>query len=133
MMQTPYAFIKSFGAVIGGMGRGGEDGDPTQVCGTQLHLDTNQVPLWLNGGLYRDKHKQPLEYLNFTHFAQGNDWDFQTSCIRETDKISLLSEKQHQIAMDSIEIDIQRAKDEQMIDEGTWKPFSLSSNDESLE
>ncbi|KAG2208296.1 hypothetical protein INT47_006152, partial [Mucor saturninus] len=129
MMQTPYAFIKSFGAVIGNMGRGGEDGDPTQVCGNQLHLDTEQVPLWLNGGLYRDKHKQPLEYLNFTHFAQGNDWDFQTSCIRETNRISVLSKTLHQVAMDSIQIDIQRAKDEEMIDAGTYQPFSLPSDE----
>lgn len=117
-MQTPYAFVKSFGAVIGNMGRGSDDGEPTQVCGNQLHLDTENVPLWLNGGLYRNKNKLPLEYLNFTHFAQGQDWEFETNCIRETDKISQLSTKQRKIALDSIDIDIQRAKDEQMIDQG---------------
>lgn len=122
-MQTPYAFVKSFGAVIGNLGRGGDDGDPTQVCGNQLHLDTDNVPLWLNGGLYRDKHKRPLEYLNFTYYAQGEDWDFQTSCIRETDEIRELSREQHKIAMDSIDIDIQRVKDEEKVDQGTWKYF----------
>lgn len=120
--QTPYAFIKSFGAVIGNMGRGGEDGEPTQVCGVQLHLDTESRPLWFNGGLYRNKYKEPLEYLNFTHFAQGEHWEFATHCIKDTDKISELGPDQRTVALAAIEIDKQREKDQALLDQGRWKP-----------
>ena len=121
IMQTPYAFVKSFGAVIGGMGRGGEDGEPTQVCGVHLHLDTKEEPLWINGGLYRDKYKDSPEYLEFSHYAQGEDWEFATHCIKDTDKISVLSDKQRQIALASIEIDKERIKHEVLVDQGLWK------------
>ncbi|KAI8875644.1 glycosyltransferase family 71 protein [Backusella circina FSU 941] len=122
IMQTPYAFIKSYGGVIGGFGQGGDDGEPTQVCGVQLHLDTNNVPLWYNGGVYRNKNKQPLEYLSFTHFAQGNDWEFKTHCIRDTDKITELDPELQRIGLASIEIDKKRIVDEELIEEGKWKP-----------
>ncbi|OBZ87382.1 putative alpha-1,3-mannosyltransferase MNN1 [Choanephora cucurbitarum] len=127
IMQTPYTFIKSYGAVIGGMGRGGSDGDPSRVCGVHLHLDTYGKPLWLNGGLYRNKYVQPLEYMSFTHFAEGEDWDFQTFCIRETDKIRPIAPEQRRIALAAIEIDKQRVKDEELIESGQWKPKTLSS------
>ncbi|CAO3683649.1 hypothetical protein G6F70_004236 [Rhizopus microsporus] len=122
IMQTPYAFIKSFGAVIGNMGHGGQDGEPTQVCGVQLHLDTTGTPLWFNGGLYRNKYKETLEYLNFTHFAQGDDWEFETHCIKNTDKIHELSPDQRSIALAAIELDKQREKDERLLEQGLWKP-----------
>jgi hypothetical protein len=128
-MQTPYAFVKSFGAVIGNMGRGGDDGETTQVCGVQLHLDTEDVPLWLNGGLYRNKNKAPpLEYLNFTHYSQGEDWEFTTHCIKNTDKISKLSTKQRNIALASIDIDIQRVKDQELLDQGLWRPKNYNND-----
>ncbi|KAG1448252.1 hypothetical protein G6F56_008998 [Rhizopus delemar] len=122
MVQTPYAFVKSFGAVIGNMGRGGDDGEPTQVCGVQLHLDTSQRPLWLNGGLYRNKYSNPLEYLNFTHFAQGDDWEFATHCIKNTDKIAELDPDQRSVALAAVELDKQREKDQELLDQGRWKP-----------
>jgi hypothetical protein len=121
-MQTPYAFIKSFGAVIGNMGRGSEDGATNQVCGVQLHLDTDDKPLWLNGGLYRNKYKSPVEYLNFTHFAEGEDWEFATHCIKNTDKIQPLDPEQRKVALAAIDIDILRVKDQELIDQGLWKP-----------
>jgi hypothetical protein len=121
-MQTPYAFLKSFGAVIGNMGRGGDDGEPHQVCGIQLHLDTEDTPFWFNGGLYRNKYKPSVEYLNFTHFAEGEDWEFTTSCIKNTDKIQPLDPEQRKIALAAIEIDILRIKDQELIEQGLWKP-----------
>ncbi|KAI8080222.1 mannosyltransferase putative-domain-containing protein [Gilbertella persicaria] len=122
IMQTAYTFIKSYGAVIGGMGRGGSDGEPTQVCGIHLHLDTTGKPLWLNGGLYRNKYAQELEYLTFTHYAEGEDWEFSTFCIRDTDKIHPLDPEQRRIALAAIEIDKQRVKDEELINQGQWRP-----------
>lgn len=125
-MQTPYSFVKSFGGVIGNMGRGGNDGETTQVCGVQLHLDTEGLPLWLNGGLYRNKNKSPpLEYLNFTHYAEGEDWQFETHCIKNTDKIFELPNRQRSVALASIKIDIQRVKDQELIDQGKWVPKTL--------
>jgi hypothetical protein len=121
-MQTPYAFIKSYGGVIGGFGQGGDDGESTQVCGVQLHLDTNSVPLWYNGGIYRNKNKKPLEYLAFTHFAQGDDWEFKTHCIRDTDQITQLDPELRRVGLASIEIDKKRIIDEDLIKEGEWKP-----------
>lgn len=129
-MQTPYTFIKSYGAVIGGMGRGGDDGEPHQVCGVQLHLDTTGTPLWLNGGLYRNKNKEPpMEYLKFTHFAEGEDWEFATHCIRDTDKIREISPDQRAIAVAAIKIDIQRVKDEELINQGLWGPKSQRNSE----
>ncbi|OAD07974.1 glycosyltransferase family 71 protein, partial [Mucor lusitanicus CBS 277.49] len=55
VMQTPYAFVKSFAGVIGNHGRGGDDGSPDYLCGNEIHFDANEKPLWLNGGLYRNK------------------------------------------------------------------------------
>ncbi|KAI9483045.1 MAG: mannosyltransferase putative-domain-containing protein [Benjaminiella poitrasii] len=128
VMQTPYAFVKSFGAVIGGMGRGGDDGEPDQVCGVQLHLDPHDKPLWFNGGVYRNKHARPVEYLNFTHFSEGNDWEFNTHCIRDTDKIRELDPEQRKIALASVEIDKQRVNDEKLLDEGKWRPKNYDSH-----
>lgn len=120
-MQTSYSFVKSFGAVIGGMGRGGDDGETTQVCGVQLHLDAKGMPLWVNGGLYRNKNKSPPEYLNFTHYAEGEDWEFKTHCLRSQDKIYEFPSKLRDVALASIEIDIQVQNDTKLVEEGKWK------------
>ncbi|KAI8079999.1 mannosyltransferase putative-domain-containing protein [Halteromyces radiatus] len=95
MVQTPYAFVKSHGGVLGGLGDGG---DPSRVCGNILHLDAYQKPYWWNGGLLRDKNKWPDRYMKFTHYAQGEDWDFDTSCIKETDQIHEFNNKEKGIA-----------------------------------
>ncbi|KAG0167694.1 hypothetical protein DFQ28_005802 [Apophysomyces sp. BC1034] len=119
MVQTPYAFVKSYGAVIGGLG---DAGASNNVCGNQLHLDVNNKPWWWNGGLVRDKYKMPDRYLTFTHYAEGEDWDFDTSCVKDTDKIHRFTSKEHQLALSYVELDKQRQKDESMINDGTWKP-----------
>lgn len=54
MVQTPYSFIKSYGAVIGSLD---DQPDGSKVCGNQLHLGVDRQPLWWNGGLLRDKNK----------------------------------------------------------------------------
>ncbi|KAI9356942.1 mannosyltransferase putative-domain-containing protein [Pilaira anomala] len=102
MSSTPYSFIKSFGAVIGGLGDAGAD---NTVCGNQLHLDSNNKPMWWNGGLLRDKNKWENRYMKFTHFAEGQDWEFGTSCIRETDKIVELSDYEKEIGAKLIAMD----------------------------
>ncbi|KAI9005827.1 mannosyltransferase putative-domain-containing protein [Phycomyces nitens] len=130
MVQTPYAFIKSYGAVIGGLGDGG---DPTMVCGNQLHLDIDQEPLWWNGGLLRDKNKWPDRYLTFTHFSQGVDWVFETSCIRETDKIQEFSAKDRKAALEYVTLDQQRRKDQDLIDQGIWKPKPKVAPEDEME
>ncbi|KAF7727321.1 hypothetical protein EC973_007630 [Apophysomyces ossiformis] len=119
MMQTPYAFVRSFGAVLGGLG---DAGDPTMVCGNQLHLGTDQEPLWWNGGLLRDKNKWPDRYLTFTHYATGEDWEFKTSCIKETDGIRKLSTHERNLTSTYLELDRQRRIDEARMDQGNWKP-----------
>ncbi|ORZ08186.1 mannosyltransferase putative-domain-containing protein [Absidia repens] len=95
MVQTPYAFVKTHGGVLGGLGDGG---DPARVCGNILHLDAKQKPYWWNGGLLRDKNKWPDRYLLFTHYAQGENWDFETSCIKETNQIYEFSNKDKETA-----------------------------------
>ncbi|KAI8388803.1 mannosyltransferase putative-domain-containing protein [Radiomyces spectabilis] len=119
MMQTPYAFVKSYGAVIGGLG---DAGDKNNVCGNQLHLDAQGKPWWWNGGLLRDKHRWADRYLIFTHYAEGEDWHFETSCIKETDKIHAFTETDKGIATRYIALDQQRRKDEALIEQGTWEP-----------
>ncbi|KAI8991825.1 mannosyltransferase putative-domain-containing protein [Mycotypha africana] len=124
--QTPYAFNKFYGAVIGQMGRGGDDGSPENVCGNQLHVDINHVPLWFNGGLYRHKYDYDnLTYLEFTHYAEGEDWDFDTHCLNDHDKIREVHPEQRTIAMASIEIDKKREKDEALLEKGEWTPKKL--------
>ncbi|KAG2229247.1 hypothetical protein INT48_000556 [Thamnidium elegans] len=102
MIATPYSFVKSFGAVIGGLG---DAGAAENVCGNQLHLDANNKPMWWNGGLLRDKNKWEDRYMTFTHFAQGEDWEFETSCIKETDKITELTKHERDIGTKLIEMD----------------------------
>ncbi|CDS05902.1 hypothetical protein LRAMOSA08430 [Lichtheimia ramosa] len=121
MMQTPYSFIKSYGAVIGGLG---DAGDPATVCGTQLHLGVDHQPLWWNGGLLRDKNKWPDRYLTFTHYAEGEDWEFETSCIKNKDRIREFSQKERSLALQYVALDTQRRKDEALIESGEWKPRS---------
>ncbi|KAI9265899.1 mannosyltransferase putative-domain-containing protein [Helicostylum pulchrum] len=102
MIATPYSFVKSVGAVIGGLG---DAGAAETVCGNQLHLDANNKPMWWNGGLLRDKNKWDDRYMSFTHFAQGEDWEFETSCVRETDKITELTKYERGIGNRLIEMD----------------------------
>jgi hypothetical protein len=113
MIQAPYAFIKSFGAVIGGLG---DAGAQETVCGNQLHLDTNNRPLWWNGGLLRDKNKWETRYMKFTHFAEGEDWEFGTSCIKETDKIKELTQAEREIGAQLIAMDKKRKKEQEGTD-----------------
>ncbi|KAF9211354.1 hypothetical protein BGZ59_008202 [Podila verticillata] len=47
MIQDPYAFVRSASGVIGER----RMHDASAVCGTQLHLDYQERPLWWNGGL----------------------------------------------------------------------------------
>ncbi|KAI8879398.1 glycosyltransferase family 71 protein [Backusella circina FSU 941] len=109
MVQTPYTFVRSYGAVIGGLG---DAGNKDTVCGNQLHLDANQKPLWWNGGILRDKNRWSDRYLKFTHYAQGEDWQFETSCIKNKDKISKLSSKEQKLGALYIEIDKKRRNGE---------------------
>ncbi|CAO3613156.1 unnamed protein product [Mucor fragilis] len=109
MIQAPYAFVRSYGAVIGGLGDAGAAGT---VCGNQLHLDTNNRPWWWNGGILRDKNKWDNRYLKFTHFAEGEDWEFGTSCIRETDKIEELNQQEKAIGAQLIAMDKKRKKEQ---------------------
>ncbi|CAO3652425.1 unnamed protein product [Cunninghamella echinulata] len=104
MVQSPYAFIKSFGGVIGGLDDGG---DPSHVCGNILHFDSEKRPLWWNGGLLRDKHKWSDRYLKFTHYAYGEDWDFANSCIKNTDQIFKLEANYQELAKQYIKQDKQ--------------------------
>ncbi|GAN08195.1 conserved hypothetical protein [Mucor ambiguus] len=120
--QTPYAFVKSYAGVIGSHGRGDTDGSPEYICGNQIHLDAEGRPLWLNGGLYRNKHaKGGLEYLNFTHFSTGSDWDFGSSCIKNKDTVHDLDPVQRVHALASIEIDKKRAIDQELLEKNEWK------------
>ncbi|KAI9476447.1 MAG: mannosyltransferase putative-domain-containing protein [Benjaminiella poitrasii] len=105
MIQAPYAFVKSYGAVIGGLGDAGAEGT---VCGNQLHLDTNNRPWWWNGGILRNKNRWENRYLIFTHFAEGEDWQFETSCIKEKDKIQELDEAEREIGEQLIALDKKR-------------------------
>jgi hypothetical protein len=102
MVQTPYTFIRSYGAVLGGLG---DAGAKETVCGNQLHLDANGNPYWWNGGILRDKNKWSDRYMKFSHYAQGEDWEFSTSCIKETDKIKPLGEKEMAIGEAYIKLD----------------------------
>ncbi|KAI7855018.1 mannosyltransferase putative-domain-containing protein [Circinella umbellata] len=119
MVQTPYSFIKTYGGVIGGLG---DAGDPSMVCGNQLHFGVDRQPLWFNGGLLRDKNQWPDRYLKFTHYAEGNDWEFGTSCIKDTDRIREFTAEEQKIAAKFVELDQLRRKDEEKIQQGLWKP-----------
>jgi Mannosyltransferase putative len=121
VMQTAYAFVKSHAAVVGGLGDGGA---PTQVCGNMVHLDIDGRPWWWNGGLLRNKRLWQDRYLKFTHFASGDDWDFENSCIKEEGGIKELSKEEKDLTDSFLAIDAQRKKDQQAMHEGTWKPRS---------
>ncbi|KAG1055627.1 hypothetical protein G6F43_002426 [Rhizopus delemar] len=114
MMQTPYAFVRSVGAVLGGLGDAGAEGT---VCGNQLHLDADNKPWWWNGGLLRDKNKWENRYLKFTHFAEGENWQFETSCIKNKDKIQELTEEEKRIGNRLISMDKERRKKEEEMEE----------------
>ncbi|CDS14050.1 hypothetical protein LRAMOSA06221 [Lichtheimia ramosa] len=119
MVQTPYSFIKSYGAVIGSLD---DQPDGSMVCGNQLHLGVDRQPLWWNGGLLRDKNKWPDLYLSFTHYAEGQDWDFQSSCIKDTNHIRELSFTERALTQAYMAIDAQRKEDEELIQQDRWKP-----------
>ncbi|KAG2208945.1 hypothetical protein INT47_011085 [Mucor saturninus] len=110
MISAPYVFIKSYGAVIGGLGDAGATGT---VCGNQLHLDTHNKPMWWNGGLLRDKNKWDDRYMKFTHFSQGDDWEFGSSCIRETDRIVELTATEKDIGAQLVAMDKKRRQKEE--------------------
>ncbi|KAF9974436.1 hypothetical protein BGZ73_002178 [Actinomortierella ambigua] len=67
MIQEPYAFMRTFGGVIGEL----RPDDPLSVCGAQLHLDHKGRPLWWNGGLYRNKNAGVNRSLNFGYWMSG--------------------------------------------------------------
>ncbi|ORX43551.1 hypothetical protein DM01DRAFT_1368946 [Hesseltinella vesiculosa] len=94
MMQTPYAFVKSHAAVLGALGDGG---DENKVCGVIMHLDAKGRPYWWNGAIYRDKNRWQDRYIKFKSFAIGESWDFENSCIEETDKIHALTEEEVEV------------------------------------
>ncbi|CAM0135878.1 unnamed protein product [Umbelopsis sp. WA50703] len=126
MVQTPYSFINSFGAVIGGLG---DEGAATRVCGNQLHLGVDNRPWWWNGGLLRDKNRWPDRYMQFTHFAVGEDWDFETSCIKEEDGIKVLTKQEIALTDGFLTIDEQRKKDQMAMSQGLWKPKPKAAAD----
>lgn len=129
MVQTPYAFVNSYGAVIGGLGDGGE---ATRVCGNQLHLGVDRRPWWWNGGLLRDKNRWPDRYMKFTHFAEGEDWHFETSCIIEEDRIRELTTQEKALTDSFLLIDAKRKVDQQAMHDGTWKPQTDVSHTEEV-
>lgn len=53
------------------------------ACGRILHFDSQGQPLWFNGGVIKDKHKESERktLMNFTHFAREGKWEFETSCL----------------------------------------------------
>jgi hypothetical protein len=71
-------------------------------------LDSNNKPWWWNGGILRDKNKWENRYMKFTHFAEGEDWEFGTSCIKETDRITELTPTEQEIGTKLIALDKQR-------------------------
>jgi hypothetical protein len=127
MVQTPYAFVNSYGAVIGGLGDGGV---ATRVCGNQLHLGVDRRPWWWNGGLLRDKNRWPDRYMKFTHFAEGEDWDFETSCIIEEDRIKELTKQEQAMTESFLLLDAKRKEDQQAMHDGVWKPETPSDNEQ---
>ncbi|KAG0234094.1 hypothetical protein BGW41_001231 [Actinomortierella wolfii] len=67
MIQEPYAFMRSYGGVIGEL----RENDSKSVCGAQLHLDYQGRPLWWNGGLYRNKNAGVNRNLQFGYWMAG--------------------------------------------------------------
>ncbi|KAF9185280.1 hypothetical protein BGZ51_002755 [Haplosporangium sp. Z 767] len=67
MIQEPYAFMRSYGGVIGEL----RPDDNESVCGAQLHQDHRGQPLWWNGGLYRNKNSGVNRYLQFDYWMAG--------------------------------------------------------------
>lgn len=116
MTQTPYAFIKSYGAAFGGKAL---EGDTNRVCGNQLHLGTDGRPFWWNGGIARDKNKHADEYTKYSHFASGNNWEFLTSCVQETDKVYETTPEEQHIVEQFIQLDIARKQEKASIGNNT--------------
>ncbi|KAI9279058.1 mannosyltransferase putative-domain-containing protein [Umbelopsis sp. AD052] len=116
MTQTPYAFMKSYGAALGGLAR---EGDTKRVCGNQLHVGTDGRPFWWNGGLARDKNRHAEEYTEYTHFATGNNWEFTTNCIQETDHVYQTTPEEQRIVERFIQIDKVRKEEELMAKNGS--------------
>ncbi|KAG0091349.1 hypothetical protein BGZ93_004546 [Podila epicladia] len=67
MVQEPYAFVRSYGGVIGEL----RSDNNNSVCGAQLHEDHKGQPLWWNGGLYRNKNSGATRYLDFGYWMTG--------------------------------------------------------------
>ena len=60
--------------------------------------------------------------MKFTHYAEGNDWEFETSCIKDTDRIREFTAEEQKIAAKFVSLDVLRRKDEEKIQQGLWKP-----------
>ncbi|KAF9431178.1 hypothetical protein BGZ94_007629 [Podila epigama] len=67
MMQDPYAFVRSSSSALGEI----HEFWKQTVCGTQLHLDYLQRPMWWNGGLMRNKASKITRDLEFKHWMHG--------------------------------------------------------------
>jgi hypothetical protein len=50
--------------------------------------------------------------MKFTHYAEGDDWQFETSCVKNKDKIKTLSSKEQELGELYIEIDKKRRNGE---------------------
>ncbi len=73
-LRLPYAW---------GPGAGGSVGiqhpqDNNSVCGSLLHVDHANQPLWLNGGVVKHKGAGIKETIRFTHFAIDQTFRNQT-------------------------------------------------------
>ncbi|KAG0202383.1 hypothetical protein BGX28_005074 [Mortierella sp. GBA30] len=72
MVQEPYAFVKSYGGVIGEMREKKESNiDVRAVCGPMLHLDHMGRLMWWNGGLMRAKHMGITRAPDFRFWISG--------------------------------------------------------------
>ncbi|KAF9951250.1 hypothetical protein BGZ72_007204 [Mortierella alpina] len=88
MVQEPYAFVKSYGGVIGEMRDDPREEEANEeearhdkrqrpvidepaVCGAQLHLDHTGRPMWWNGGLMRNKNEGVKRELQFGYWMGG--------------------------------------------------------------
>ncbi|ORZ04579.1 mannosyltransferase putative-domain-containing protein, partial [Lobosporangium transversale] len=76
MVQEPYAFVKSYPGVIGEreeypLKNDGSQPQTVAVCGTQLHLDYLERPMWWNAGLMRNKNSRDRRILDFGYWMAG--------------------------------------------------------------
>ncbi|KAF8980149.1 hypothetical protein BGZ46_004578 [Entomortierella lignicola] len=67
MIQEPFAFVRSYGGVIGEPG----ENDNTSVCGVQIHLDYRGNPFWWNRGVMKSKNESITRDLVFGYWMSG--------------------------------------------------------------